>query len=231
MAAAQPISLTKMERDEQIIEQLPAVWRLALRFRRTLPLLVDVEDLYQAGLVGLIHAAETFDATRNAKFSTHAYARCRGAMLDWLRELDPVPMERRQMYKRAELVERQLASKLGRMPDQVELRGEMGLTAKQTLDLRPPKTISLSTNVMNVPDSRSLPDAGLEDREVAQIVNKALQRLPVRTRTIIHRHYWGEETMKQIGKTLGLHESRVSQIITGAINRLSRDSALKSIAA
>ncbi len=219
------------ERDHLILQRLPAVWQLAVRFRRTLPLLVDLEDLYQAGLLGLIHAAENFDATRNAKFSTHADHRCRGAMLDWLRELDPVPKERRRIYKRAEVVQRQLASKLGRKPNEAELREKMGLATKPKIDLHPPKTISLSASVRNVPDSRSLPDAGLEEQERTQAVTSALNALPTRTRAIVHRRYWRGETLKQIGNTFGLHESRVSQIITDAIDRLSKYFASRGITA
>lgn len=211
----------KSTRDQLILGYLPRVRRLAERMRRTLPLSVDVDDLCQSGMVGLIHAADSFDATRNFKFSTHADHRCRGAMIDWLRELDPVPRERRRIYKRAEVVERQLASKLGRRPNEAELREKMGLAAKPKIDLHPPKTISLSSGARNVPDSRSLPDAGLEEQERTQTVTRALGSLPSRTQTIMRSYYWDDETLKQIGNTLGLHESRVSQIITAALIQLS----------
>ena len=220
-------------RQERISSGLPFVEALARRLASGMPHSIDLSDLVQDGMIGLIDAAHRFDESRGIKFETFAERRVRGAMIDALRR-DAWPRGVRRMRREIEAAREKLRHKLGSEPSLSDLAQHLGTDETQlgrtivrinTIESTSPLASADAVDGANlppvlVPSEPPAPDKVCEHAEVCRRVRFAIAALPLRERTIIGRYYYGELTMKQIGAEIGVNESRVSQLHTRAIRRL-----------
>jgi RNA polymerase sigma factor FliA len=222
------------ERDQLLLEHLPTVRYLARRIHERLPQHVELDDLVSAGVVGLIDAFSKFDHTKQVQFKSYAQFRIRGAILDSLRTLDWSPRELRRKGRAVEEAIRSVTQKLGRVPTEPEIAREMdlGLTEYQQL-LGELKGLEIgSLHMERTEDSGDeelayLPGPPGDDPlfrclqgEMKQRLTDAIEELPEKERIVLTLYYYEELTMKEIGLTLGVVESRVSQIHSSAVVRL-----------
>lgn len=219
----------------QVEAGLPFVESLARRMASTMPHSIDLGDLVQDGVLGLIDAVHRFDEARGIKFETFAERRVRGAMIDALRR-DAWPRGIRRARREIEAAREQLRRELGAEPSLMDLAKRVGVTEHQlermilritTIESTSPlanlDTIdSASLPAVLVPSEPASPDCLVERNETKNRVRTALSRLPARERRILALYYFGESTMKQIGQEIGVNESRVSQLHARAIQRLRR---------
>ncbi len=221
-------------RDQLLLEHLPTVRYLARRIHERLPQHVELEDLVSAGVVGLIDAFSKFDHTKKVQFKSYAQFRIRGAILDSLRTLDWSPRELRRKGRAVEEAIRSVTQKLGRVPTEPEIAREMalGLDEYQQL-LGELKGLEIgSLHMERTEDSGDeelayIPGSPDDDPlfrclqgEMKQRLTDAIEELPEKERMVLTLYYYEELTMKEIGLTLGVVESRVSQIHSSAVVRL-----------
>jgi RNA polymerase sigma factor for flagellar operon FliA len=222
------------ERDRLLLEHLPTVRYLARRIHERLPQHVELEDLISAGVVGLIDAFSKFDHGKKVQFKSYAQFRIRGAILDSLRTLDWSPRELRRKGRAVEEAIRATTQRLGRAPAEQEIATEMGLSLSEFQQLLGDlKGLEIgSLHVERTEDSGDqelayIPGSPEEDPlfrclkgEMKQRLVDAIEELPERERLVLTLYYYEELTMKEIGLTLGVVESRVSQIHSAAVLRL-----------
>lgn len=220
--------------EERLREHLPMVRFLALRIRERLPQQVDMEDLMSAGIVGLLDAFQKFDPAKKVQFRTYAQFRVRGAILDSLRTLDWGPRELRRKGRAVEEAIRSLTTRIGRAPTESEIASEMNLSleAYQELlgDLSGLEIASLNATPgeENEVETLALLPAGPENdpffqcqsQEMRTRLADAIAQLPERERLVLTLYYYEELTMREVGATLGVVESRVSQLHSSAMARL-----------
>ncbi len=229
-------------KQERVAASLPFVESLARRMASTMPHSIDLGDLVQDGVLGLIDAANRFDEGRGIKFETFAERRVRGAMIDALRR-DAWPRGVRRVRRELEAAREQLRRELGAEPSIADLAARVGAdvqrlertilritTIESTSPMANLETVDASTlPAVLVPSEPLSPYRLFEQTETQDRVREALQSLPERERRIITLYYFEEATMKQIGAAIGVNESRVSQLHARAITRLK--SALVNAAA
>jgi RNA polymerase sigma factor FliA len=222
------------ERDLLLMEHLPTVRYIARRIHERLPQHVDLDDLVSAGVVGLIDAFSKFDHTKKVQFKSYAQFRIRGAILDSLRTLDWSPRELRRKGRAVEEAIRAVTQRLRRAPSEQEIASEMKLTLaeyQQLLgDLKGLEIGSLHMERSEDSGDEELayiPGSPEEDPlfrclkgEMKQRLADAIDELPEKERMVLTLYYYEELTMKEIGLTLGVVESRVSQIHSSAVLRL-----------
>lgn len=217
----------------RVVAGLPFVEALARRMAATMPHSIDVGDLVQDGVIGLIDAAHRFDEARGIKFETFAERRIRGAMIDALRR-DAWPRGVRRVRRELEAAREQLRRELGYEPSLADLAARVGSDEKRlgrtivrinTIESTSP--LATGDNIDEaclppalVPSEPDQPDRAFEKSEVRERVRTAIAGLPPRERKVIALYYYGEVTMKQIGAEIGVNESRVSQLHARAIRRL-----------
>ena len=226
--------MTPAERDRLLLEHLPTVRYLARRIHERLPQHVDLDDLISAGVVGLIDAFSKFDHSKKVQFKSYAQFRIRGAILDALRTLDWSPRELRRKGRAVEEAIRTTTQRLGRAPAEQEIAKEMNVSLAdyQTL-LGELKGLEIgSLHMERSEDSGDeelsyIPGPPEEDPlfrclkgEMKQRLTDAIEDLPEKERMVLTLYYYEELTMKEIGLTLGVVESRVSQIHSSAVVRL-----------
>ncbi|WP_158944163.1 sigma-70 family RNA polymerase sigma factor [Granulicella sp. S190] len=222
------------ERDLLLMEHLPTVRYLARRIHERLPQHVELDDLVSAGVVGLIDAFSKFDHKKKVQFKSYAQFRIRGAILDSLRTLDWSPRELRRKGRAVEEAIRAVTQRMGRAPSEQEIAKEMelGLPEYQSLlgDLKGLEIGSLHMERSEDSGDEELtyvPGAPEDDPlyrclkgEMKQRLVDAIDELPEKERMVLTLYYYEELTMKEIGLTLGVVESRVSQIHSSAVLRL-----------
>ena len=221
-------------RDMLLMEHLPTVRYIARRIHERLPQHVDLDDLISAGVVGLIDAFSKFDHTKKVQFKSYAQFRIRGAILDSLRTLDWSPRELRRKGRAVEEAIRAVTQRIGHAPSEQEIATEMNLslTEYQQLlgDLKGLEIGSLHMERSEESGDEELayiPGSPEEDPlfrclkgEMKQRLADAIDDLPEKERMVLTLYYYEELTMKEIGLTLGVVESRVSQIHSSAVLRL-----------
>ncbi len=222
------------ERETLLMEHLPTVRYLARRIHERLPQHVDLDDLVSAGVVGLIDAFSKFDHNKKVQFKSYAQFRIRGAILDSLRTLDWSPRELRRKGRAVEEAIRATTQRLGRAPSEQEIASEMELAlADFQILLGDLKGLEIgSLHMERSEDSGDeelsyVPGAPEDDPlfrclkgEMKQRLTDAIEELPEKERLVLTLYYYEELTMKEIGLTLGVVESRVSQIHSAAVIRL-----------
>jgi RNA polymerase sigma factor for flagellar operon FliA len=227
---AQPVAASQNRR---IVSGLPFVEALARRMASTMPNSIDIGDLVQDGMIGLIDAAHRFDEDRGIKFETFAERRVRGAMIDALRR-DAWPRGVRRQRRELDAAREALRRELGHEPSMADLAARVGSDEKRlsrtivrinTIESTSPLATGEHLDESSlppalVPSEPDSPDAAYEKLETRDRVRAAIQALPVRERKVIGLYYYGEVTMKQIGAEIGVNESRVSQLHARAIRRL-----------
>uniref|UniRef100_UPI001E59DF87 FliA/WhiG family RNA polymerase sigma factor n=1 Tax=Prauserella sediminis TaxID=577680 RepID=UPI001E59DF87 len=222
-------------RDRLVLHYAPLVKYVAGRVGTGLPTHVDVADLIQSGIFGLVDAIEKFDPDRGLRFETYAMQRIRGAILDDLRSQDWVPRVVRSRAREVERTLERLGARLGRTPTDAEVAAELGISLGELHDLygqlRLTSVVALETLVAAGRDSESvvesLPDdeavdpaAVLVDRDNRKQLADAIAQLNERDRIVVSLYYFESLTLAEIGKVLGVTESRVSQLHTRAVLRL-----------
>jgi RNA polymerase sigma factor for flagellar operon FliA len=228
--ATQPLHASQKQR---IVAGLPFVEALARRMAGSMPHSIDLGDLVQDGVIGLIDAAHRFDEARGIKFETFAERRIRGAMIDALRR-DAWPRGVRRQRRELEAAREALRRELGHEPSLADLAARVGSDQKRlertivrihTIESTSPLATSEHVHESSlpaalIPSEPEQPDTAFERAEVRDKVRSAIQSLPPRERKVIGLYYYGEVTMKEIGAEIGVNESRVSQLHARAIRRL-----------
>ncbi|GLZ31313.1 RNA polymerase sigma factor [Lentzea sp. NBRC 105346] len=223
------------QRDRLVLHYAPLVKYVAGRVGTGLPAHVDVSDLIQSGIFGLVDAIEKFEPERGLKFETYAMQRIRGAILDDLRAQDWVPRSVRSRARDVERALERLGAKLQRTPTDRELAAELkiGLAELRELYGQLQLTSVVALDELIAPNkggsslAESLPDEDAED-PVASLVDldsrrqlaDAIAQLAERDRVVVTLYYFENLTLAEIGKVLGVTESRVCQLHTRAVLRL-----------
>ncbi len=225
----------RADANDLVLKLLPLVRRVALQLRGHLPAHVELDDLVSEGSIGLIDAVRKFDPARGVTIETYARYRIRGAILDSLRDQDHASRDMRRRIKKIESACQDLESELGRPAGDGEMAEAMGLSLagwyERVAELRrlgfdgPGTRMSQQINKRvkeeDLPARRDGDSFALcYRREQRDLLSCALGCLTERERSIITFYYKDALTMKQIGNRLGIDESRVSQLHSGAIARL-----------
>ena len=217
----------------RVVSSLPFVEQLARRVAATMPHSIDIGDLVQDGVIGLIDAAHRFDESRGIKFETFAERRIRGAMIDALRK-DAWPRGVRRQRRELEAAREELRRELGCEPSLADLAARVGSDEKRlgrtivrinAIESTSPlanndRMDESSLPTALVPSEPEQPDAAYEREQTKSRVRAAISSLPKREQKVIGLYYYAEATMKQIGAEIGVNESRVSQLHARAIRRL-----------
>jgi RNA polymerase sigma factor for flagellar operon FliA len=217
----------------RVLAALPFVEQLARRVAATMPHSIDIGDLVQDGVIGLIDAAHRFDEARGIKFETFAERRIRGAMIDALRK-DAWPRGVRRQRRELEAAREQLRRENGCEPSLADLAAKLGSDEKRLsrtiVRINAIESTSPMANAENldestlptalIPSEPEQPDDAYERAQTKERVKKAIAALPPREQKVIGLYYYKEATMKQIGAEIGVNESRVSQLHARAIRRL-----------
>jgi RNA polymerase sigma factor for flagellar operon FliA len=228
-------------RNELMQHYLPLVRYSAERVAAKLPSEIDPDDLVSAGVFGLMDAIAAFDPKRGVKFETYCAPRIRGAILDELRNLDWVPRLVRSRSHKLERVWQELEANFGRTPWEVEIAARMNLSRSEFDRLRREATavtrISLSRKCNETDSSKEVceidvirdprgrdPVREMQEKDVKSLLTRGLSRAE---RLILILYYYEEMTMKEIGVTLDLSESRVSQMHSAILVRLKEQLVLR----
>jgi len=234
----------KQVRDKLIVQYIYLIRYVVGRVRATLPAGISIEDIAGYGVEGLINAIERYSPQKNTRFETYALIRIRGAILDKVRAQDFLPRSVRKKIKDIKNKQEELKQTLGRMPTTAEVA--------QALDMEPDKVSQILSDdatitsiydkkgasddsmeiIDTIEDTHKLnPQEQMEEKNVKQQLEKALQRLPERERVIMVLYYQENMTLKEIGTTLNMSESRVCQLHAQSImklkNILSEDRSIR----
>lgn len=229
----QQASRIRDEKEQYIVQYAPLVKRIAHHLAARLPPSVQVDDLVQAGLIGLLSALDHYDELQGAQFETYASQRIRGAMLDELRQNDWLPRSARKTMRRIEAANTALEQRLGRHPGEQELADELKVPLAEfqqmLLDAR-------GSQLLHYEDFQGSEDEEFLERHVATaqpgpletiqdegfraVLVEAIQSLPEREKLMMSLYYEEDLNLKEIGQVLGVSESRVCQIHSQAIVRL-----------
>jgi RNA polymerase sigma factor for flagellar operon FliA len=227
--------MSNQELRNRLVERyLPLVKYNGERIWARLPEGVELDDLISAGVFGLMDAIDAFDLSRGVKFETYCVPRIRGAMLDELRTMDWVPRLVRSKASKLNEAMKTLEARLGRQPSVIELAQAMSISVpeleKMMLDANAVNLISLNKKwyeTDSYKDVREIdiledkkgedPTKRIQKNDLMRLVTKGLNR---NERLIIILYYYEELTMKEIGATLDLSESRVSQMHSSIVQRL-----------
>jgi len=221
------------DKEQCIKEFAPLVKRIAHFMMLKLPNSVQVDDLIQVGMMGLLDAAGRYDELRGAQFETYASQRIRGAMLDELRGADWLPRSMRSDMRRIESAVSRAQQRLGKAPVESEIAGELGMTLKDYQELLQE---SRGAQLMYYEDfhnsgdedffeqfetdGKSNPLEVLKDERFRGALIKAIEALPERERLMMAMHYEQDMNLREIGEVLGVGESRVCQLHSQAVARL-----------
>ncbi|MFA5494239.1 MAG: RNA polymerase sigma factor FliA [Porticoccaceae bacterium] len=218
----------KIDHDGLIEQYLPIVRRQALSLQVKLPASIELDDLIQAGVVGLLDAFGRFDANAGASFATFASQRIRGAMIDELRSRDWLPRSVRRNARNVDNCVRHLEQVLGRPPEEREIASAL------KMDLADYRQLLADVNSGQLLPFEELVEAGGEpsasgsqspfdallDREQRELLVAAIELLPEREKLLMTLYYQEELNLKEIGVVLGVTESRVCQLHSQAVSRL-----------
>ena len=225
------------ERDALIVKYAPLVKFLASRMAMRLPPSVSVDDLISAGIMGLLDAIEKFDPGKKVQFRTYAEFRIKGAILDELRSMDWIPRSTRKKIREMEQAVTAVEQKLRRPAEDREIAEEMGVDLDTYHDMldkaRGIDLLSFDEYVSSHKHStepkrpyKSLIQTGEDTvehvmaQELKEVIADGIKALPKKDQMVVSLYYYNELTLKEIGKVMGLTESRISQIHTKAIIRL-----------
>ena len=226
------------DKDYCLRQYAPLVKRLAHQLMTRLPYSVQIDDIIQAGMIGLLDAASRYDELHGAQFETYATQRIRGAMLDELRSADWLPRSLRRNMRQIEMSINRLQQKLGRPPNETEIAKDMNLPLAEYQHMLQE---SRGAQLIYYEDfheegeqdffekfefnSDSDPMDILLDERFREELMRAIENLPERERMLMGMIYEQEMNLHEIGEVFGVSESRVSQLHSQAVARLR--SALK----
>lgn len=221
------------DKEQCLKEYAPLVKRIAHLMMVKLPNSVEVDDLIQVGMMGLLEAAGRYDELRGAQFETYAAQRIRGAMLDELRGTDWLPRSLRRDMRRIEAAVHRLQQSLGRAPVESEIAKELGISLSEyqqmLLESRGAQLIYYEDFQgegdedffeRHATDDDENPLALLQDDRFRAALIKAIDQLPERERLMMALHYEQDLNLREIGEVMGVTESRVCQLHSQAVARL-----------
>lgn len=228
-------TMSDAERERLVLEHVPLLRHIVGRM--SVPVGLDRDDLLGWGMVGLLSAADSWDESRGLKFSTYAFPRIRGAILDEMRRGDLLPRGRRESLREIERATALLEQEQGTPPtlEQIAERAAVSVEDVESAlaDARAVIESSLDADSASGPLGALLSDPRTEDPvgtaawdEMKALLAGTIQELPEPERTVILLYYGEEMLLRDIGEVLGVTESRVSQIHSKAIYRLNRELAL-----
>ena len=205
---------------------LPLVRIVGGRLAVSLPPHLDKDDLLSSGFFGLLDAIDRFDISRNIKFETYAGVRIRGAMIDYLRAKDWIPVTMRQKIRKYEQAVYKLETELGRSATDAEIAEELGISLSELQTLVGqcnaatviPLEEYLKTDNAEAVDAN--PVDAMEFLELKDMLSRAIDRLPEKERTVVSLYYYEELTLKEISIIMHLSEARISQLHTKAIIKM-----------
>ena len=222
-----------LDKEQLIMQYAPLVKRIAYHMMAKLPASVQADDVIQNGMLGLIDAVTRFEEGLGAQFETYAVQRIRGAMLDGLRDNDWLPRSLRRDMRRIEVAISSLEQKFGRQPSEGELAKALDMPLadyqKMLQEARGHQLVYLEDFGgsddddyldRHLPGSESDPLATLLDKDMRDVLIKAIEDLPEREKTVMGLYYEKELNLREIGDVLGVSESRVCQLHSQAIARL-----------
>jgi RNA polymerase sigma factor for flagellar operon FliA len=232
-------------KEQIVLEHAPLIRYIVNRIAVRLPSHIDLDDLHNTGVIGLMDAIEKYDPEKNCKFKTYAEFRIKGAILDQLRSLDWVPRSVRQKGRRLERAYGEVEQRLGRSASEEEVADSLGLQLDKFHELlNQVRGVSL----VNLEELRGTssdgertgsyadivedvhsenPFSALKQQETRHVIGDTISSLPEKERLVLTLYYYEDLNMKEIGSILGITESRVCQIHTKAVGRLR--SKLKSL--
>lgn len=217
--------------DDLVEQHAPLVKRIACHLINKLPASVQLEDLIQAGMIGLLEASRNYDETQGASFETYAGIRIRGSMLDEIRKNDWAP---RSVHRKARMVAeavREIENERGRDARDVEIAESLGMSLEDYYKILQDNSYHriLSFEDMGVGEESMLDNMsdnapgivdGLQNEDIQKVVAEAIASLPERERLVMALYYDEELNLREIGAVMGVSESRVSQIHSQAVIRL-----------
>lgn len=222
----EPESVVRRRKDTQLYERFsPMVRRISLKAARSLPKSITVDDIISAGWVGMSEAlTRRPDDMPDEQFDAYASYRIRGAILDYLRALDPLSRRLRGIAREIHQVTRDLTRRLGRGPGQDEIAAEMGVSLgqlqKSLTDIQESGMDRLDSSALEAPSSAPSPEAQVTKNQMMETVNKYTKDLPERLQVVLSLHYQRECSLREIGEILGVTESRVCQLHAEAVQKL-----------
>ena len=222
-------------REKIIIEYAPLVKLVAGRLSMYLGYNVEYEDLVSYGIFGLIDAIDKYDFNKNVKFETYASLRIRGAILDQIRKMDWIPRSVRQKQKKIESAMSKLETEYGRAATDEEIARELDISTEE-LDTwngqaKVSNIVSLEDFIeqgseikMDASDNSQFeqPERVVEKAELARMLEKALDTLTEKEKSVVLFYYYEDLSLKEISRVLGVSESRVSQLHTKAIQKMKK---------
>lgn len=215
------------QQDSLVRAHMPMVKRVAVHLKARIPPYLDVEELVQVGVVGLIEAARAFDRSKGVDFELFALRRIRGAMLDEVRRQSFLPRSAVEFKRNEGEALRALEGQLGRRPSEAEVAQFMGESLGDFQRLRDASLRSATSmdavdeELMSLPmDASHQPEVIAEKSQLTQQLAVAIDTLSERHRLVMSLYYVDEMNLKEIGAILGVGESRVSQILTAVVKKL-----------
>ena len=215
---------------KELLAHVGLVKRVALHLKGRLPNFMELDELIQVGMIGLIEAKSSFDASKGVEFEIFAKNRVRGAILDQVRKLSYLPRSAIVSIREHNEATALLTGQLGREASQSELAEFMGKDIesfqKERVHAHRFQTVSLETQL---PDTVDMP-AGESDNPEARVAQEqfmdtlmaSIESLPERERTVVSLYYVEEMNLKEIGAVLDVSESRISQILSSSVKKLRR---------
>ena len=223
----------QFSKDHLVQRFAPLVKRIAYHLMARLPPSVQIDDLVQNGMIGLLDAIDRFEAGMGAQFETYAAQRVRGAMLDGLRENDWLPRSLRRELRQVEQMVTRLEQEFGRPPSENELASSLGVSLaeyqKTLLDARGYQVLSFEDLTeegsedfleRHLGDDKNDPLKILEDENLKKQLTQAIEQLPEREKMMMALYYEQDLNLREIGAVMGVTESRVSQLHAQAVARL-----------
>lgn len=218
------------EHNSELLAHVGLVKRVALHLKGRLPNFMELDELIQVGMIGLIEASSSFDASKGVEFEVFAKNRVRGAILDQVRKLSYLPRSAIVNIRDHNEANAALSSELGREASQAELAEFMGKDVdsfqKERTHAHRFQTVSLESQL---PDTVDLPSSGADEPEAQMAQNQfmealtdSIDSLPERDRTVISLYYIEEMNLREIGAVLDVSESRVSQILSTSVKKLRK---------
>jgi RNA polymerase sigma factor for flagellar operon FliA len=231
MRALSPVQMygsCKPKGEDLVMAHLGLVKRVALHLKARIPAFMELDELIQVGMIGLLEASRAFDPVKGIEFENFAHSRVRGAMLDEVRRLSFLPRSAVAFNKEHNTTVHALAAELGRTPTQAEIAEYMGKDLEEFHKERGKakrfETYSMEVvteEVMTIADDSSQqPEVIVEEAQFMDAVADAIAQLPEREQLVMQLYYVEEFNLKEIGETLGVSESRVSQILSSVVKKL-----------
>jgi RNA polymerase sigma factor for flagellar operon FliA len=222
-------------RNQVIMDYAPLIKYIAQKIAARLPSNIDLDDLFSAGVIGLMDAIDKYDPSRDNKFKTYAEFRIRGAILDELRNQDWVPRSVRETNKREERARSELEQRLGRPPTDKETAAQLEITLEEFHEKSGRTRVSMLSleelggvhsgdkksllECLENPNSKN-PFTMLKAKGVRDLLQKAVEELPEKQKLVLSLYYYEDLNLKEIGRILDVTESRVSQLHTQAVQKM-----------